>query len=170
METRQLMPSDWQTWKSFRLSALQESPTNFGSSYEEERDKSPEQWRGWIEKEVILGAFVNDTLVGSAGLRRLEEHRTRHRGVVFGVYVAPASRRAGIATLLLKKLFAYARATNIVQLQIGVDAANEAAAHFYEKIGFKTCGLMPRALIINATPHSIRHMFLCLDGYNESTT
>jgi len=167
VEIRQLASSDWQAWKSLRLSALQESPTSFGSSYEEECDMSSQKWQEWIEKEALFGAFIDDSLIGATGVRRLEGRRAAHRGTVFAVYVAPAFRRQKIASLLLQKLFAYAQSAGMTQLQIGVDTVNEAAIHFYEKIGFKVYGVMPRALIIDSTPHSIQLMFICLDGYNE---
>lgn len=92
MLTRKLTPEDWQIWKKIRLEALQNSPENFGSSYEEESQWSDDDFKKGLSSSDIFGAFVDNTLAACAGFYRLQALKTRHRGVLWGMYTRPEYR------------------------------------------------------------------------------
>jgi GNAT superfamily N-acetyltransferase len=57
---------------------------------------------------------------------------------VFGVHVAPGSRRLGLATALMGAAAAQARARGIVSTYLQVEATNEAARGLYRRLGCAT--------------------------------
>lgn len=86
MRIRPLSTEEWEIWKQFRLEALQNSPENFGSSYEEEVNYSEDDWQSHINQSDIFGVLLSDLLVGAAGFYTLSTVRTKHRGILFGMY------------------------------------------------------------------------------------
>jgi ribosomal protein S18 acetylase RimI-like enzyme len=57
---------------------------------------------------------------------------------VFGVHVAPAARRLGLATVLMGAAAAQARARGVASMYLQVEAANEAALGLYRDLGCAT--------------------------------
>jgi [ribosomal protein S18]-alanine N-acetyltransferase len=62
-------------------------------------------------------------------------------GELANLAVAPEARGRGIATRLLDRLLAEARAAGLASVFLEVRASNEAAASLYEKRGFREVGL-----------------------------
>ncbi len=147
MKTRILTSKDWQVWKQFRLEALLNSPESFGSSYEEEINYSDDNWQSHINKSKIFAVFFGDLLVGAVGFYSLNTVRTKHRGVLFGMYTRPEYRKQNIANVLLERVITYAE-SHVRQLHLTCVASNLEAINFYQKRGFKIYGTEPRALKI----------------------
>jgi ribosomal protein S18 acetylase RimI-like enzyme len=57
-------------------------------------------------------------------------------GFVFGVYVVPEARRAGVAEALLRAAARILREDGRQYLVLGVDTPNAAARALYDKLGF----------------------------------
>jgi len=87
--TRLLIQQDWEVYKQLRLEALKNSPESFGSSYEEESNWSNLEFQDSLNKSNILGAFVDGILVACAGFYSLNFMKTKHRGVMWGMYIKP---------------------------------------------------------------------------------
>ncbi|WP_260397075.1 GNAT family N-acetyltransferase [Variovorax sp. KBW07] len=153
MQIRRLDSADAPAYQALRLHALQESPTAFGSSYEEERDTPI----GMIETRLapnpdrhVFGAFVEAQLVGMAGLVRESGLKARHRGFIRAMYVAPSHRGKGIARHLLTEALALAqRMPGLLQVTLSVTAGNESATALYRSFGFETYGVAPGALRVD---------------------
>ena len=47
---------------------------------------------------MVYGAFADGALAGVVGYSRDPRVKNRHRGKVFGMYVAPEHRRRGVGT------------------------------------------------------------------------
>lgn len=150
---RILTAGDAAAYQALRLHGLRESPAAFGSTYENEAGIPLEEIaehlaRGAGGEDVILGAFDDDggALVGLAGLRRGTSLKTRHRGGVWGMYVAPEARGRGVGRALVSALIAHARALQGVErLVLGVESGNDAARALYHACGFVTYAIDPDA-------------------------
>lgn len=150
MKIRQLFDADWHPWKEIRLEALTNSPESFGSSYEEEVFMSDTDFQNGLSKGYVLGAFVDDLLVSCAGFYTLNSLKTKHRGVLWGMYTRLEYRGKGIATALIQTLIQHAR-TCVTQLHLTCVVSNFVARAFYQKQGFRIYGTEPKALKINDT-------------------
>lgn len=97
-----LTPKDWQQLADLRLAALQECPGNFGASYADEKDKTPESWQAWLKPEgkVIFGLFADDELIGMQGIATYREDSSA--GIIWGSYIKPEYRGMGLSAHLYK--------------------------------------------------------------------
>lgn len=145
MEIKLLTKNDLKSWKKLRLLALQDSPESFVSSYEEECYYTKKDRENGLEKSDIFGAFINGILVGSAGFYSLTTLKTKHRGVLFGMYIMPEYRSQGVASALVQAVIAHAK-PRVLQIHLMCTVDNLSALRLYEKHGFKTYGTEPNAL------------------------
>ena len=152
MIIRRLDESDAAAFRVLRLHALQESPEAFGSSYEETLAQ-PLEWMAERLRlaperphDFVLGAFDPD-LVGMVGFARETRTKTRHKGAIWGMYVAESARGHGVGRALLERLLVEARAqSGLEAITLLVVATNEAAKRLYHSFGFQTYGTEPHAL------------------------
>ncbi|HEX6363334.1 MAG TPA: GNAT family N-acetyltransferase [Albitalea sp.] len=164
MQIRVLGPHDAVDFQSLRLRALADDPVAFASSYEEERDTPlatvAERLRP-LPDCAIVGAFDGRRLVGLAAWQREELRKLRHKGFVWGVFVAPSHRGRGLARALLEAVIAHARAARgIRQLNLVAHAGNHAAIALYESLGFVVYGREPAAVCVDGMLHDEVHMSL----------
>ena len=152
MIVRRLDEADTAAFRTLRLHALQESPEAFGSSYEETvvqpLERMAERLRHAPERphDFVLGAF-DPHLIGMVGFARETRAKTRHKGSIWGMYVAEQARGHGIGRALLERLLAEARAQpDLEAITLLVVSTNEAAKHLYRSFGFAIYGTEPDAL------------------------
>lgn len=166
MHIRRLTPVDAVAFQAFRLAALQEAPTAFGSSFEEEKDFPASVFEGWLAikpDRAAFGAFQDDELVGLVALGRENKKKLVHKAFVWGMYVGPEHRGKGIAKALLQEALALARTVpDVLQVNLIVNAGNACAIGLYESFGFRSFGCEPGAMRINGELHDELHMFLPL--------
>jgi ribosomal protein S18 acetylase RimI-like enzyme len=94
-----------------------------------------------------MGVFVDGQLVAMTGFYRRMEEKTRHRGVIWGVYVKSDFRRQGIARALMSAVISRARTqVGLEQITLAVSSERPAAKALYASLGFTSCQLEPRAL------------------------
>ena len=151
MEIRFLTADDAVEWSRLRLEALKGDPEAFSSSVEEHQTLSlvdiKKRLGSSAEDSFVVGAFENGRLVGMAGFVREKGPKTRHKGFVWGVYVAPEQRERGLARQIFAKLFERVRRIEgVEQVLISVATTQTAATHLYRSLGFQTFGIEPRAL------------------------
>jgi len=162
MNIRLLRPEDWLLWKGLRLEGLSQNPESFGSSFEEESGWSDEEFKDGLRKSDIFGAFVKDQLVGCVGFSIINLRKACHRGVLWGMYVSPQNRNAGIASELIKYLIMHAK-TRVIQLELAVVTDNPRAIKFYQKYGFEIYGKESRSLKIGDKFYDVDLMVLRFD-------
>lgn len=166
MHIRRLTPADAEAFRTLRLAGLAESPEAFGSSPDVASEHDLETIRARLSPELsqaVFGAFARaageKSLVGVVGLQRPTHPKGRHRGHVWGMYVAPANRRNGLAGALMGTLIAYAeRLEGLAWLDLGVGVANDPARRLYESLGFNAWGLERDALRVGGVRVDELHM------------
>lgn len=147
-----------------RQRGLAEHPEAFTSSAEEEA-ASRERVAKRLARDpraphdVVLGAFDGDTLVGVIGMSVDPRAKVRHRGHVFGMYVAGAHTRGGIGMRLVDALIAHARGCDgLDSLVLTVTAGNDGARRLYQRAGFAAFGCEPGAIRVAGRPYDKLHM------------
>ena len=154
MEVRVLTRADAKLFFERRLEALEHEPRAFGASVEEDRALPLETVATRLEAKpdgaFVVGAFVDGALAGMAGFYREERLKTRHKGFIWGVYVAPHYRRQGIArrmlAVVIERLRTYLDLDHVV-LHVSTD--RDAPRRLYASLGFETIGCERRAFKID---------------------
>ena len=115
-------------------------------------------------RDVIYGAFVDGALAGIVGCSREPRAKNRHVAKVVGMYVASENRRRGIGAALLAHLVDAARRDpGILQLVLTVTDSNHAARALYERAGFRSFGVEPRAIRVADAFFAKNHMILFIE-------
>jgi ribosomal protein S18 acetylase RimI-like enzyme len=112
---------------------------------------------------LTLGGFVDDGLVGTAGLLVSTKVKQRHKGHIVGVYVASAWRGTGLARALIDGLVTQARQDGLAVLTLSVTVGNHAARRVYLDAGFTSYGMEPRSLRVADVFFDEELMALLLD-------
>ena len=144
--------ADAEAWWTLRLRMLREEPGAFGSSYEDAIGRTPDEVATRHRQTVtdpdafVLGAW-GATLVGAVGFRRDSGLKMRHKGMIWGMYVAPEARGLGLGRRLLDAAVERARGmVGVEQVYLAATVGNSAARALYRSSGFVVYGVEPRAL------------------------
>ena len=148
MQIRSLTQKDWLIWKKIRLEALKDSPENFGSAHEEESNWKGSDFRNSLQKNNIFGAFINHELIACAGFYKMNSLKTKHRGVIWGVYTQPEQRLKGASNSLIEAIIIHAK-EHVIQIHLTCVTTNLGAIKLYQKHGFLIYGTEPRSLKID---------------------
>jgi ribosomal protein S18 acetylase RimI-like enzyme len=144
---RRLTVDDMDLLGAIRAEALQKYPQSFGTLEEDQGgDVMVAAYRHWLS-DTILGAFEDQTLVGTAGFYVSPDKRSRRRGHIFTVYVRETSRGKGLGDRLIKDLLALAEA-RVEQVHLAVVLTATAAIKTYKRNGFEIYGTDPRVIRI----------------------
>lgn len=167
MKVRPLTEADAAAFQALRLEGLQDTPTAFSSSYEEEVDRPLDvvaERLAPTDDRVVFGAFEGDALQGVLGLLRMHHLKERHKAVIWGMYVTPAARGHGLARTLMDTALARARAMpGLRQVLLGVEAGNRSALALYATCGFRPYGTEPKALVVDGVARDELFMVHFLD-------
>jgi len=148
LTVRALKPDDAEAWAALRREGLESHPLSFSSLV-------PDDPRALVDLMLrrlqeagtrMFGAFEEGSLVGIVGLRREPGPKEGHKAFIWGMYVTARSRRGGAGSLLLRAAIQEARAWNgVEQIHLSVTSQASEARRLYERHGFRTWGLEPRA-------------------------
>ncbi|PGH58271.1 GNAT family N-acetyltransferase [Azospirillum palustre] len=147
---KRLLPDDAEEYRSLRLEALHRHPEAFGSSHAEESSRPLSSFADRIAGGYIVGGFVNGILDATAGLLIPTQAKSRHKGMLWGVYVRGNRRGSGLADAVMTALLAHA-AEHVEQIHLSVAATNRQAIGLYERLGFEAYGTEPRALKVDGS-------------------
>ena len=138
MEIRFLTADDREQWLRLRIEALEGDPEAFSASLDEYRSLNLDQVkrRLWSDGDAfVVGAFREGCLCGMAGFYREQGPKSRHKGRVWGVYVTPAARGAGIAYKMMQALLdRVGMIEGMEQVLLSVAATQEPAIRLYRSL------------------------------------
>jgi ribosomal protein S18 acetylase RimI-like enzyme len=140
-------PSAWKAWNGTRPP----------SSFNDESARPLAWFADGLDNGFVLGAVRStvslrspmegkDGLVGVAGLH-VGGEKSRHRGVLWGMYVRERARGTGIAGRLVEGILTHAR-QHLEEVVLSVEANNASAVACYKSAGFSVTGQDARALKI----------------------
>jgi RimJ/RimL family protein N-acetyltransferase len=170
-DVRRLVPGDAEPYRALMVGAYRDERDAFTSTAAE-RESLPLTW--WEARiavvadaaELVFGAFVEQQLVGVAGLTYERRTRTKHKATLFGMFVHPDFRGRGIAGALVRAVLAQARAAPGVEVvQLTVTETNEPALRLYERCGFRVFGAEPLAVRIGADFLGKTHMWCAVGDH-----
>ena len=143
---RRLVDTDAASFRELRLVGLKTCAEAFGATWEEEHSRPLGWFAERLTGNIVIGGFdARERLVGTAAVFPSTTPKTRHKGTVWGVFVSPSARGAGLAGILLKT--ALSQAAHVVEeARLSVGTSNAAAVRLYERTGFVQYGMEPRAI------------------------
>lgn len=166
---RPLVPDDLERFYAVRTQALTTNPEAFQTTLAEHQQTSmPEiekRFRGTLAdpQAFMLGAFVDDDMVGMMGFQRYHRTTIRHKSIIWGVYIAPTYRGQGLGGEMLDFAIRMARGMDgLQQIQLTVVSSNAAAVHLYQSRGFEQFGYEKAAMMVDNRPIDEIHMQLFL--------
>ena len=143
---RRLTPADAAGFRRVRLEGFTANPDLFRIAAEEEAGMSVEDFAARLEREYVAGGFVGGELQGIGGLTRFAGARLDHRALLWGMYVRPAARGAGVGDAIVAALLDEASRIGVRSVLLTVIAGNEPAERLYRRWGFERYGVEPGAV------------------------
>jgi RimJ/RimL family protein N-acetyltransferase len=144
IEIRRLCPEDAALFRDIRLDGLRRDADAFSSTFEAEYEKPLSSFAVRLASSTVFGAFGGAELLGVAGFYVQPGPKHAHKGVLWGMYVKPQARGAGIGAKLVAAVLANA-SHHIELIELTVVSENAAARRLYERFGFAEYGLEKRA-------------------------
>ena len=146
VEIRRLGRGDGDQLREIRLRALVDAPYAFSSSSQRESDLGREFWNGRVteselgEDGVVFVAVDDSRGLGMAGGFLVAEERTV--AMLWGMWVDPLARRAGLGRALVDAVGGWARDAGADRLRLAVTdcEASGPAAALYRELGFADTG------------------------------
>jgi RimJ/RimL family protein N-acetyltransferase len=142
---RQLTPGDAALYRSIRLEGLKQSPEAFGSTFDAEFTQPLAWFFERLSNSVVFGAIRDPRILGIAAFAVRKEEKEAHKGLLWGMYVRPEARGAGVARRLVEAVIAYAR-PRVELIQLSVVVGNEQARRLYARLGFVEYGIEKNSL------------------------
>ncbi|WIE76557.1 GNAT family N-acetyltransferase [Curtobacterium sp. MCSS17_007] len=107
-----------------------------------------EYFDGWLAERraaglPVLVAEVDGAVAGYVTYSAFRPHQGYRHTVEHSVYVVPAFRGRGIATVLMEALVAHARAAGMHVLMAGICSTNTGSIALHERLGFTVVGVLP---------------------------
>jgi ribosomal protein S18 acetylase RimI-like enzyme len=135
IEVKRLPEDRWREFRDLRFEALTRDPLAFGSSYEEDRALSEEEWKRRMKSGLF--ALLNDNPVGMIAYVFENKLKTKHVANIYGVYVKKEYRGQGIGKKLVEStILQIKKNKTIVEIKPKVNPEQRTTLHLYEKYGF----------------------------------
>lgn len=138
IDLRPLSADDWRSWRSVRLAALTDAPGAFGSRLQEWADAPEDRWRQRlsIPGAIDLLAFDADENAPVGMATGTPDEDNDSRAQLISMWVDPAVRGRGVATVLITAIAHWAASIGAITLTLSVMPDNVAARRTYEKNDF----------------------------------
>ncbi|KAA3665269.1 MAG: GNAT family N-acetyltransferase [Chloroflexi bacterium] len=141
---RELIPEDAAQFKELRQRAVEVSEGGFAIALDDWVNRSISEIQEMLQQEqdslndFILGAFVDNKLVGMIGFFRPTKPKLGQKGHIWGTFMSPEWRGQRLAGKLLDELIARARRLpRVTQLQLTTTNQYKAAISLYRSRGFR---------------------------------
>lgn len=140
---RRISKEEYLVAKEIRLTALQDAPYAFSSTYAQASQRSDAEWERMAESWSVgnegctfLAYDDAGNAIGMAGGHRDAENPERAHLVA--MWVAPAWRGTDAAAALVETVCQWAAAIPVREITAWVTEGNDRAIRFYNRIGFIT--------------------------------
>jgi len=140
VQLRRLSADDAELFRDIRLEGIEHDPDAFGSTFELESEQPLSYFAERIGRSTVFGAFRGSELLGVVGYSVQPGPKHAHKGLLWGMYVQPAARQAGIARKLVEAAIEHARG-RVELLQLSVVSENTSARRLYVSLGFEEYGV-----------------------------
>jgi ribosomal protein S18 acetylase RimI-like enzyme len=146
-----LQTADAPRYRALMLEAYAQAADAFTSTAEERAAEPMAFWARRIDDpaglSVVLGADHASALVGAVTVEFSAKPKTRHKGLIVGLYVQPAARGLGAGRALMDAAIGCAQARGgVLRLNLTVTEGNAPAIGLYRRAGFETFGREPMAI------------------------
>lgn len=165
IEIRKPKPNEWLQFKNLRLRSLQEFPLAFASSYDEQLDKSEDEWKSYIlaserEKDsVMVCAFEDGQMIGCVSAIWNNRSKVAHVASVVGMFVHTNEQNKGVGYKLISQLLAHLQKKGrFRKAKLDVVSTNLPALNLYKKVGFVETGTLHAELFLNGTYYDLVEM------------
>ena len=168
---RRLFSEDAALFREIRLEGLRRDPDAFASTIEEEGEKPLKFFVERLAASAVFAAFRGAELLGVAGFYIQPGPKHAHKGMLWGMYVRPQARGAGVGAMLVEAVIEHARA-HVELIELSVISENAAARRLYERFGFEQYGLEKRAAKYRGRYHDdvlMAKMLVFLNGEPGAT-
>lgn len=142
---RRLCEQDRDAFLALRLQGYATDARYFRSTAADDAALGEARWAEWLGDEYVIAGEHAGVLVARGGLAAVRGQKLDHKGLVWGMYVAPTHRGGGLADRLMDGLLQEA-ACHYRQVILTVFAGNARARAFYERHGFAVYGIEPDAI------------------------
>jgi len=145
IEIRRLGSADAAAYREIRLAGLRDSSEAFGSTFARESAQPLGWFRDRLRNTQVFGGFRSMHLIGVAGFVIRAGEKERHKGLLWGMYVRPDARNAGVGRQLVEALIDHAR-DHVEVIQLSLVSGNERARRLYASLGFVEYGIEKKSL------------------------
>lgn len=145
LDLRRLTAADAGALRALRVEAFTLHPRDFRSAPEEEAARPIAELEATLGRDVVMGLFDGEALVGAAGLHVEPRDKLAHTAGIWGVYVEAGHRGARAGERLLTALIEAARG-KAEAVYLTVSDGNRSALRLYTRLGFVQWASQPRAL------------------------
>jgi GNAT superfamily N-acetyltransferase len=131
------------TFRTVRLSALEESPGAFGSTYAREIRFTQDEWLARAARwngDLGIGYLAMEDGSGCGIAGGLLDANDPTRVQLVSMWTAHTHRQRGVGRLLVNAVIDWARLRGARTMQLMVTSGNESAIEFYGRLGFTKTG------------------------------
>jgi RimJ/RimL family protein N-acetyltransferase len=160
---RALNSQEWPAFREFRLHALQEARGVFGSSYEAEATKTPQEWQDLVSgpSHQAFGLFDGERLVGITAAFPWKNDFSGETAVLAMSYILPEYRGRGLSRLLYEaRLDWIGTRAQFKRVVVSHRESNESSRRAIERHGFRLTHRAPRLWHDGTTEDEIFYQLL----------
>lgn len=160
-----LKKEDHLEYRKIRLAFLHDDPTVSGNSYEEEAEKTDEEWLKEMneliehDQAIIWIAKDGDEIVGTAVSTRDKSPKLKHSVFIMRLFVRDTYRGQGIGKKLFSSLIQEIESdTSVVKIRLDVTSSLKSAIGLYKSLGFEQVGLLKKEYFVNGEYYDVIEM------------
>jgi GNAT superfamily N-acetyltransferase len=137
---REATTEEWQVLRDIRLTALQDAPGAFGSTYAEQAASREADWRRRVSRGGTFFAYISEVNgTEPAGLVGVFQE-TPGTVELVSLWVRPQARGLGVGQALVVAVIDWAKARNATSVHLWLTETNKHARMLYERCGFSPTG------------------------------
>ncbi|MGD9657538.1 MAG: GNAT family N-acetyltransferase [Methylocystis sp.] len=143
---RRLDAADAEVFQALRLEGFRYEPRAFRFAPEDEAHLESDIVAARLQRDFVIGVFsdADSQLIGVGGLAWSDGVKTRHKALLYGMYVKAPHRGSGAADEIMKRLIDEA-SEKVEIVTLTVVSSNLRALRFYERWGFRAYGVEERS-------------------------